>query len=160
MAGMTVAERRQRDRARRRQAIITAARQMAEAEGWDAVTIRRLADRIEYSQPVLYSHFAGKGDIIDAVAVEGFADLRLILHNAREAAGSPEAALRELAGAYVGFALQHPALYDAMFTLSTELPFGRPAAPREPRRARAATSAPAPRPPPGRGSARSRRAPR
>jgi AcrR family transcriptional regulator len=124
---MTVAERRQRDRAHRRQAIITAARQMAEAEGWDAVTTRRLADRIEYSQPVLYSHFPGKGGIIDAVAVEGFAELRLILRNAREAAGSPEAALRELAEAYVGFALEHPALYDAMFTLSTE----RPEAPRE-----------------------------
>jgi AcrR family transcriptional regulator len=104
---------------------------MAEAEGWDAVTIRRLADRIEYSQPVLYSHFAGKGGIIDAVAVEGFAELHLILRNAREAAGSPEAALRELAGAYVGFALEHPALYDAMFTLHTELPFGRPEGPRE-----------------------------
>ena len=131
VAAMTVTERRQRDRARRRQAIITAARQMAEAEGWDAVTTRRLADRIEYSQPVLYSHFPGKGGIIDAVAVEGFAELRLILRNAREAAGSPEAALRELAEAYVGFALEHPALYDAMFTLSTELPFGRPEAPRE-----------------------------
>jgi AcrR family transcriptional regulator len=131
VAAMTAAERRERDRAHRRQAIITAARQMAEAEGWDAVTIRRLADRIEYSQPVLYSHFAGKGGIIDAVAVEGFAELHLILRNAREAAGSPEAALRELAGAYVGFALEHPALYDAMFTLHTELPFGRPEGPRE-----------------------------
>src|ERR1700722_17609410 len=132
MAVMTVAERRKRDRAHRRQAIITAARQMAEAEGWDAVTTRRLADRIEYSQPVLYRHFTGVyGHIIDAVAVEGFAELRLILRNAREAAGSPEAALRELAEAYVGFALEHPALYDAMFTLSTELPFGRPEAPPE-----------------------------
>ncbi len=128
---MTVAERRQRDRAHRRQAIITAARQLAEAEGWDAVTTRRLADRIEYSQPVLYSHFPGREGIINAVAVEGFAELRLILRNAREAAGSPEAALRELAAAYVGFALDHPALYDAMFTLSTELPFGQPEAPRE-----------------------------
>jgi AcrR family transcriptional regulator len=128
---MTLAERQQRERARRRQAIITAARQMAEAEGWDAVTTRRLADRIEYSQPVLYSHFPGKGGIIDAVAVEGFAELRLILQNARQAAASPEAALGELAGAYVGFALEHPALYDAMFTLSTELPFGRPEAPPE-----------------------------
>jgi AcrR family transcriptional regulator len=131
VAVMTVVERRQRDRARRRQAIVTAARQMAEAEGWDAVTIRRLADRIEYSQPVLYSHFPGKGGIIDAVAVEGFAELRLILQNARQAAASPEAALEELAAAYVGFALEHPALYDAMFTLSTELPFGRPEGPRE-----------------------------
>ena len=131
MAAMTLAERQQRDRARRRQAIVTAARQMAEAEGWDAVTTRRLADRIEYSQPVLYSHFPGKGGIIDAVAVEGFAELRIILRNARQAAGSSEAALGELAGAYVGFALEHPALYDAMFTLSTELPFGRPEAPPE-----------------------------
>jgi AcrR family transcriptional regulator len=131
VTAMSVTERRERDRAHRRQAIITAARQMAEAEGWDAVTTRRLADRIEYSQPVLYSHFAGKGDIVEAVAVEGFAELRLILRNAREAAGSPEAALRELAGAYVGFALEHPALYDAMFTLHTELPFGRPEAPPE-----------------------------
>jgi AcrR family transcriptional regulator len=129
---MTVAERRERDRAHRRQAIITAARQMAEAEGWDAVTTRRLADQIEYSQPVLYSHFpGGKGGIIDAVAVEGFAELHLILREARQAAGSPEAALEELAGAYLGFALQHPALYDAMFTLSTGLPFGRPEAPPE-----------------------------
>lgn len=131
ITAMTTAERRQRDRARRRQAIITAARQLAEAEGWDAVTTRRLADRIEYSQPVLYGHFPGKGGIIDAVAVEGFTELRPILRNAREAAGSPEAALRELAGAYVGFALEHPALYDAMFSLSTELPFGRPEAPPE-----------------------------
>jgi AcrR family transcriptional regulator len=111
--------------------VVTAARQMAEAEGWDAVTIRRLADQIEYSQPVLYSHFAGKGGIIYAVALEGFTELRLILQNARQAADSPEAALGELAEAYVGFALEHPALYDAMFTLSTELPFGRPEAPRE-----------------------------
>jgi AcrR family transcriptional regulator len=128
---MTVAERQQRDRARRRQAIITAARQMAETEGWDAVTTRRLADQIEYSQPVLYSHFPGKGSIINAVAVEGFAELRITLQNARQAGGSPEAALRELAEAYLGFALEHPALYDAMFTLSTELPFGQPEAPRE-----------------------------
>ena len=131
MTAMTVTERRERDRAHRRQAIITAARQMAEAEGWDAVTTRRLADRIEYSQPVLYSHFTGKGDIVEAVAVEGFAELRLILRNAREAGGSPVAALRELAAAYVGFAVEHPALYDAMFTLNTELPFGRPETPRE-----------------------------
>ena len=128
---MTRQERKERERAQRRQVIVNAARKLAEAEGWESVTTRRLADCIEYSQPVLYSHFPGKGGIIDAVAVEGFAELRLILRNARKAAGSPEAALRELAEAYVGFALEHPALYDAMFTLNTELPFGRPEAPRE-----------------------------
>lgn len=50
---MTRLERRERERAERRQAIVTAARELAEAEGWEAVTTRRLSDRIEYSQPVL-----------------------------------------------------------------------------------------------------------
>ena len=55
---MTAAERRERQRAERHQLIITAARELAEAEGWEAVTTRKLADRVEYSQPVLYGHFA------------------------------------------------------------------------------------------------------
>jgi AcrR family transcriptional regulator len=45
------------DRAEREYRIVSAARIIAEREGWDAVTIRRLASEIEYSQPVLYSHF-------------------------------------------------------------------------------------------------------
>src|SRR6266480_3146084 len=108
---MTVRERRERERADRRQVIVTAARQVAEAEGWDAVTTRRLADRIEYSQPVLYSHFENKDAIVAAVAVEGFGELALSLHNAREEAGSPKAAFREVARTYVEFAIANPALY-------------------------------------------------
>jgi AcrR family transcriptional regulator len=128
---MTVRERRERERADRRQVIVTAARQVAEAEGWDAVTTRRLADRIEYSQPVLYSHFENKDAIVAAVAVEGFGELALSLHNAREAASSPKAAFREVARTYVEFAIANPALYDAMFSLATDLPFSRPEAPEE-----------------------------
>jgi hypothetical protein len=41
----------------------------------------------------------------------------------------PKAALRGTASAYVEFAKANPALYDAMFTLATDLPFGRPEAP-------------------------------
>lgn len=122
---MTVAERRQRDRAHRRQAIITAARQMAEAEGWDAVTTRRLADRIEYSQPVLYSHFEGKDAIVSAVALEGFGELAATLHNARKTAGSPDAEPRAVASAYLEFARANPALYEAMFTLRVDLTFAQ-----------------------------------
>jgi AcrR family transcriptional regulator len=56
---MAIADRRERDRAARRRLIITTARKLAEAEGWDAVTTRRLSTEIEYSQPVLYKHFTG-----------------------------------------------------------------------------------------------------
>src|SRR4051794_6111303 len=54
-SGMAIADRRERELAQRRARIVTAARTLAETEGWDAVTTRRLADSIEYSQPVLYS---------------------------------------------------------------------------------------------------------
>ncbi len=72
---MSTQARRERERAEREQAIVAAARDLALAEGWDAVTTRRLAAEIEYSQPVLYSHFKGKDAIMAAVAVEGFAEL-------------------------------------------------------------------------------------
>ena len=71
---MSIRERREREQAERERLIVTAARELAESEGWDAVTTRRLAAEIEYSQPVLYSHFKGKVAIMTAVALDGFAD--------------------------------------------------------------------------------------
>jgi AcrR family transcriptional regulator len=125
---MPVHQRRARDKARRHQGIITAARQLAEAEGWDAVTTRRLADAIEYTQPVLYSHFQNKNAIIQAVAVQGFAELAAAMHAARQEAPAPQAALLALARAYLTFAQANPALYEAMFTLA-DLPFAQPETP-------------------------------
>src|SRR5947199_6804381 len=96
LTAMSVKERRDRERAERHRLIISTARELAEAEGWDAVTTRRLAERIEYSQPVLYSHFKGKDAIIEAVALEGFAELAEVLRRAREQAqeGEPAAVVR------------------------------------------------------------------
>jgi AcrR family transcriptional regulator len=116
-------ERRDRERARRHQLIITAARELAETEGWEAVTTRRLADRVEYSQPVLYSHFHGKDAIVSAVALDGFSELAAQLGRARQAAAEPEQALRAVCRAYLTFATERPALYQAMFILPTDLKF-------------------------------------
>jgi len=120
---MTRQERRERELAERRQVIVDAARELAEAEGWESVTTRRLADRIEYSQPVLYGHFEGKDAIVTAVALEGYGELATSLHEARQAAGSPEAEARAVAGAYLEFARANPAVYEAMFSLSVDLAF-------------------------------------
>jgi AcrR family transcriptional regulator len=132
---MSVRERRERDRVSREQLIVTAARELAEAEGWDAVTTRRLAERVEYSQPVLYSHFAGKAGIVRAVALEGFSDLAAELRRARTAAPDADAALRAVAAAYQGFAQSRPAVYDAMFVMPTDIPFAMPETPAAPRAA-------------------------
>lgn len=119
-----VSQRRERERAHRHQMIIDAARDLAEVEGWEAVTTRRLAERVEYSQPVLYGHFAGKDAIVSAVALDGFRELADHLRRARQAAGEPAQALRAVCRAYLEFAAKHPALYRAMFILPTDLKFG------------------------------------
>ncbi|ANP49642.1 AcrR family transcriptional regulator [Streptomyces griseochromogenes] len=126
---MTIQTRRERERAERERLIVTAARELAEAEGWDAVTTRRLAAEIEYSQPVLYSHFKGKDAIMAAVAVQGFADLAAELRAARTAADGTRETLAEVARTYTSFARRRPALYDAMFTHLVDLPFATEEAP-------------------------------
>ena len=118
-----ISERRERERTHRHQLIITAARELAETEGWEAVTTRRLAERVEYSQPVLYSHFSGKDAIMGAVALDGFGELAGQLRHAREAAPDLGQALRAVCSAYVEFATERPALYEAMFVLPTDLRF-------------------------------------
>ncbi|WP_428394314.1 TetR/AcrR family transcriptional regulator [Lichenicoccus sp.] len=120
---MSVADRRRRERAHRHDLIITAARCLAEAEGWEAVTTRRLAELVEYSQPVLYSHFDGKDAIVRAVAIEGFAELAIRLSQARSAMAEPRLALRAVCGAYLTFAAERPALYQAMFVLPIDVEF-------------------------------------
>ncbi|HZG04485.1 MAG TPA: TetR/AcrR family transcriptional regulator [Streptomyces sp.] len=118
-------KRRERERAQRHRLILTTARELAEAEGWEAVTTRRLAERVEYSQPVLYSHFKGKDAIVAAVAEEGFAELAALLRDARTTAKGrePRSGLRAVCRAYLRFAVEHPALYQAMFVLPTRLKF-------------------------------------
>lgn len=123
-------ERKQRERAARERSIVAAARELAEAEGWTAVTTRRLADRIEYSQPVLYGHFpSGKDAIVAAVALAGFTELTTALRRAVGRPSTPRAAVTSVAGAYLDFAAAHPAVYDAMFDLRTPLAFADPQTP-------------------------------
>jgi AcrR family transcriptional regulator len=120
---MAIEDRRERERAARRQLIVTTARTLAEAEGWDAVTTRRLSTEIEYSQPVLYKHFTGMEQIADAIAIEGFGELAEAIRSAGRGAGASGGALTRIAHAYLDFARDNPAVYDAMFTRATTLQF-------------------------------------
>ena len=120
---MSIVERRERQRAERHERIVTAACELAEAEGWEAVTTRRLAELIDYSQPVLYSHFKGKAEIMGAVAIRGFEDLAARLERSTaKVAGEPDI-LRQACAAYLDFARSRPVLYEAMFVLPTRLKF-------------------------------------
>ncbi|OPX13198.1 TetR/AcrR family transcriptional regulator [Mycobacterium sp. AT1] len=120
---MAIEDRRERERAARRDLIVATARKLAEAEGWEAVTTRRLSTEIEYSQPVLYKHFAGMEQIAAAVAIDGFGELADALRAANSGAGAAGDALGRVAQAYLDFSRDHPAVYDAMFLRATTLQF-------------------------------------
>ncbi|MFE3999974.1 TetR/AcrR family transcriptional regulator [Nocardioides sp. YIM B13467] len=122
---MSVQERKQRERADRERLIVATARELAEQQGWDAVTTRRLAERIEYSQPVLYSHFRGKREIIGAVALEGAAEMAVAMRSATAAASTPLDRVAALARAYLDFAERNPAVYDALFQLDGGLAYAQ-----------------------------------
>jgi AcrR family transcriptional regulator len=128
---MAIEDRRARERAARRQLITTTARKLAEQEGWDAVTTRRLSTEIEYSQPVLYKHFSSMEGVVASVAVQGFGELTDALSAARSGATDGKDALGRVTHAFIRFAQDNPALYDAMFIHPTTLHFAAPDTPAE-----------------------------
>ena len=116
-------------RAARGEQIVEAARGIAEVEGWPAVTVRRLADAIAHSQPVLYGHFPdGRDGIIRAVALDGFTRLAADLSDLDHDAGSRDRIAR-VVERYLAFARENPAVYEAMFSMPTDLAFATAATP-------------------------------
>ena len=72
MAYMGIKERQERDREAVRRAILDAARELFVTEGYQNVSIRKIAERIEYSPAAIYLYFPSKDDIFFALAEEGF----------------------------------------------------------------------------------------
>ena len=79
---MGIKERRQRQRQQLREGILSAAREIASVEGWQAVTIRKIAGRIEYSPPVIYEHFGSKEGLYTQVVEYEF---RILLSSITDA---------------------------------------------------------------------------
>jgi AcrR family transcriptional regulator len=94
---------------------------VARRDGWDAVTMRRLADEIEYSANFAYRYFTGRDDILHTLVKDGFARLRDTMTTASTpATGAPSTgadAVRRAGHAYLDFALADPDLYQLMYGL-------------------------------------------
>lgn len=112
---MGVRERRERERQELRQAILNAASEIAASEGWPAVTIRRVAEKIEYSPPVIYEHFSSKEDIKIGLLREGFRTLLTEMRAARDAhAADPVEATVAMGRAFWMFAVARPEMQLGM----------------------------------------------
>lgn len=128
--GLSAKERRFRAR---RQQIMDVAVDIAEREGWGAVTTRRLAQAIDYSQPVIYQHFANRDDLLHSIAIDGFA----ALNDQVEAVATlhTPGCLEDLCRTYLEFARGNPGRYEVMFSMPTSITFDSAETPLAPQRA-------------------------
>jgi AcrR family transcriptional regulator len=99
-----------------RQALLRAAEVALEAQGVQNLSLRELSRELGVSHASPQRHFATKQDLLDALAIMGFERLSSVVAKAAEARSQDfNARLTKAAFAYVGFAVQHPALFALMF---------------------------------------------
>jgi AcrR family transcriptional regulator len=129
---MGIKQRRERQRQEIRQSILSAAREIAAEDGWQAVTTRKIADRIEYSQPTIYEYFENKEAILLGLLRSGYEQLLQVMQQAAREVADPERRVLALTEAYWDFAFHSPELYQVMHGLRG-VPFGQPDTPIEAR---------------------------
>jgi len=112
---MGTTERRMREKEKVREAILGTAWNMVKEEGWQSLSIRKIAGAIEYSVPVIYDHFENKEAILSEFAGTGFRLLTKKIQQAYEKTESPADQLRAMAGAYWNFSLKNKAYYQLMY---------------------------------------------
>lgn len=117
-------ERRERDREEMRTNILDAARELFAQYGYDEVTMRKVAEKIQYSPTTIYLYFKDKETLIRELCAHDFLELaRKFQRIAR--VRDPIERLRKIGQAYLHFGLDHPNHYRLMFMTSN--PYGDPA---------------------------------
>jgi AcrR family transcriptional regulator len=114
---MGIAERKLRQKGEVKSSILEAAWQLVEKEGWQSLSIRKIADAIEYSSTVIYDHFANKEAIMLEFTKRGFQQLNEQLIQSKEKFTNPEQQIEAIAYAYWKFAFTHKEYYQLMFGL-------------------------------------------
>jgi AcrR family transcriptional regulator len=114
---MGIAERRIRQKDEIRSSILETAWQIVKEEGWQSLSIRKIADAIEYSAPVIYDHFENKDCILFEFGKQGFALLVKKLQLAKSKSTNPSQQLKDISDAYWNFAFRNKEYYQLMFGL-------------------------------------------
>jgi AcrR family transcriptional regulator len=112
-----VKERKARQKKFLRQEILDAASELFVKEGYENVSMRRIADKIEYSPTTIYLYFKDKAELLEQVCQETFARLRQVLVRIEELPGDPIERLKRGLVAYVKFGLENPHHYRATFMM-------------------------------------------
>lgn len=107
-------ERRERERSDTRRHILDAAREMFVRNGYEATTMRAIADRIEYTPTAIYHHFRNKEALLTELSSQDFRALAQAFQQIGQVT-DPVARLRRIGRAYIEFGITHPMHYRLMF---------------------------------------------
>jgi AcrR family transcriptional regulator len=111
---MGVKERRAREKSETRDKILDAARELFLSEGYEGVSMRKVAEKIEYSPTAIYVHFDDKDDLFHELVHADFAKLAEVFQSAAMPA-DPVERLREIGRNYIDFGVQYPNHYKLVF---------------------------------------------
>ena len=111
---MGITERRAREKEDIRRRILDAAHDLFETQGYENVTMRAVADAIEYSPTTIYNHFAGKEALVEALCFEDFEKLGAVM-NQMPLPKDPIDRIKALGRGYAAFAVANPNHYRFMF---------------------------------------------
>lgn len=115
---MSIVERRIREKEAMRTNILTTAWQIVKDEGWQSLSIRKIADAIQYSVPVIYDYFENKEAILLEFGKLGFELVIKKLKAAKAASTDPSEQLKAIADAYWTFAFKNKEYYQLMWGMS------------------------------------------
>lgn len=119
---MGVKDRRARQRTLLRQQILDAARELLIRDGYERLSMRRVAQRIDYSPTAIYLHFKDKQELVFSLCEETFAKLVRELETLPEEFPDPLVQLRKGLERYIDFGLNHPDHYLPTFVLPLPQP--------------------------------------
>jgi AcrR family transcriptional regulator len=108
-------ERRAREKKFLREEILDAARELFLKHGYENVSMRKIAEKIEYSPTTIYLYFHDKAEILHTICEETFNRLSKVMLDIEHGPGDPVAKLRQQGVAYIRFGLEHPNHYQVTF---------------------------------------------
>jgi AcrR family transcriptional regulator len=111
---MGVKERREREKSETRDKILDAARELFVTEGYEGVSMRRVAEKIEYSPTAIYVHFADKNELFHELCRQDFARLQEVMLSSALPA-DPVEMLRQIGRNYIEFGVRYPNHYVFIF---------------------------------------------
>jgi AcrR family transcriptional regulator len=114
---MGIVERRERLKIQVRSDIVKTAKEIAREDGWTAVSIRKIAEVIEYSPPILYEYFDSKDKQLEAIRMEGFDYLQAEFVKIKSHFGNAEKQLTEVAQSIWNYAVTNPEIFQVMFNI-------------------------------------------